>query len=163
MPKLLSTEQVGLLSFLGSLTSIFSGLFTFGLSLVILNIFPKYGNKILNSLYTFILMVSILGIISAICTYYAGNNWVLSILKDTRSHATSYAYFSVGFVIICSFRIIFKNNDSLIRMMKNTVLGTVLESLVIKVIILASLIYYYFSADQPFEIVFILLSNTLPY
>ncbi|MEM9858181.1 MAG: polysaccharide biosynthesis C-terminal domain-containing protein [Bacteroidota bacterium] len=156
MPKLLSTEQVGLLSFLGSLTSIFSGLFTFGLSLVILSIFPKYGNKNLNSLYTFILMVSILGIISAICTYYAGNNWVLSILKDTRSHATSYAYFSVGFVIICSFRIIFKNNDSLIRMMKNTVLGTVLESLVIKVIILASLIYYYFSADQPFEIVFIL-------
>ncbi|MEM6524979.1 MAG: polysaccharide biosynthesis C-terminal domain-containing protein [Bacteroidota bacterium] len=156
MPTLLTTEQVGLLSFLGSLSSIFSGLFAFGLSLVVLNIFPKYQNKNLNNLYTFILLISILGIISAICTYYMGNDWVLLILRDTRSNITSYPYFSVGFVIICSFRIIFKNNDSLIRMMKNTVLGTVLESLIIKVIILGSLIYYYFSADQSFEIVFIL-------
>ncbi|MEM9859757.1 MAG: polysaccharide biosynthesis C-terminal domain-containing protein [Bacteroidota bacterium] len=151
MPKLLTAEQVGLLSFLGSLSSIFSGLFAFGLSLVILNIFPKYQKENLNGLYTLVLLITVLGIVSAVCVYYGGNDLIL---KD-KNEALSYPYFSTGFIIICAFRILFRNNDSFIRMMKNTVLGTVLESLIIKIIILAALTYYYLRADKPFDIVFI--------
>ncbi|MEM9391401.1 MAG: polysaccharide biosynthesis C-terminal domain-containing protein [Bacteroidota bacterium] len=151
MPKLLTAEQVGLLSFIGSLSSIFSGLFAFGLSLVILNIFPKYQKGNLNGFYTLVLLITVLGIVSAVCVYYGGNNWIL---KD-KNEASSYPYFSAGFIIICAFRILFRNNDSFIRMMKNTVLGTVLESLIVKIIILAALTYYYLKADQPFDIVFL--------
>ncbi|MGD1961211.1 MAG: lipopolysaccharide biosynthesis protein [Fulvivirga sp.] len=152
MPLVLTTEQVGLLSFLGSLSSIFSGLFALGLSLVILNVYPKYSQKGINGLYTLVLLATFLGIALAIVTYLVGQD---SFLKE-ENEASEYTYFSIGFIIICAFRVLFRNNDSLIRMTKNTVLGTVLESLVVKVIILVALTYYYISSDKSFDLLFFL-------
>lgn len=152
MPLLLTTEQVGLLSFLGSLSSVFSGLFALGFSLVILNIYPKYPKKHIDGFYTVILIISAIGIGLSIITYFGGQ----SIFLQDKNEASDYTYFSLGFILICTSRILFRNNDSLIKMTKNTVLGTVLESLVVKIIILAALIYYYLSAHKSFDLLFFL-------
>ncbi len=139
MPKFLAEEQVGLLEFIDKTAKIFAALASIGFPLVIIVLFPKYkqsSNQ--GGFLTFITMVSLIGIglgLTAYTIFYE------NLLGDIQ-YAKSYYFFSIGFMIIFSFRLMFVNLDPYLKMMTKTVIGALLENLLAKLLFTFALIAY---------------------
>lgn len=151
MPVILRTEEVGLFNFLNSITNVFSGVFSLGVSLITLVLFPPYKGENKTTVFlSFIILTSLIGTLLAFVSYIVFNDLIFS----DENTAQSYLFFSLGFFIICFFRIVFRNVDSLIRMLKNTVIGPLSENLIVKVIVLLGLLYYLYISKNEFDILF---------
>ncbi|MCB0478270.1 MAG: polysaccharide biosynthesis C-terminal domain-containing protein [Crocinitomicaceae bacterium] len=137
MPKILSIEEIGLLSVVNSLTKIFAVVFTLGGPLVALNLFNKYKNPKSNhngflSLLTFL---SLLGIIVGLGIYFLFHDFIV-----TNKETQAYKFFTLAFVIIFIFRLLFLNFDAYLRINRKTVIGVLLERFLAKILFSISLI-----------------------
>lgn len=133
MPNLLDTEKIGLLSLLNSFSSIFASIFTLGIPLITIKLFPKFRDegKGHNGYFGFTLLMTIIGIAFGILMYFLFESFWFS----DKNSAQYFTPFALGFTILFVFRVISKNFDTYIRMLYNTVLGAFLESFVLKIIV----------------------------
>jgi len=147
IPRLFEPYQNGLISFTNSLTSMFATLFTIGLPLVTIKFVPKIrdNKKLLNGLYTLIVIGIVLGIAGgAIFFLLFKNQWID---MDNGVRAIN-GYFWIFFVIF-SFRLIAKQFDSLASIMYNAVVGAALENVLLKALFLIALLTFHYLLDLP--------------
>lgn len=159
LPLLLSEEQLGMLSFLNSLSSIIAALCTLGTPLVTLKLFPHYRNASNqnNGFFSYTLIMTLTGAFLGIIGYWLSQDYLLS---DNNS-AKGYTPFVLGFSAILIFRIVFRNFDGYIRMLFNTVLGSFLENLLLKLCIFIALAIYWWLNGYDYSILFYLYSFAL--
>ena len=151
-PMLIDEEQLGMLYYLNSFTSIFAGLCSLGVPLIIIKLFPKLRNE-KNShsgFFSFVLLMSTVGILIGAIIYFSFGDWLIS----DKINLTDFSPFLVGFLVLLVFRVIARNFDSYIRMLMNTVLGSFLENFLLKAVIFFSLTVYWWIEGYDFIVLF---------
>jgi len=136
-----SDTAMGVIDLLDVITRIFSIIFDFGYNQVLLRIFPKYRDEEGGhaGFFLFGVFISIFGAILGLAVYFL----LFDYLSPRDPLTGGYLYlkiftFLLPFVII--FRILYKNLDGYARILFASVLGTVLESVVMKGVILAGVL-----------------------
>ena len=157
-PKLLSEQQVGLLSFLHSLSDTFAGIFTLGMPLVGIKFFPRLRNESngIQGYFAFLLLATLLGCFLSVFLFWGVKDWLIS--ENSSLH--DFSPFIIACATLIVLRIFYKNFDNYIQMQLNTVLSTFLENIVLKCIIFIALGYYYW-IDDSFLVFFFLYTFAL--
>lgn len=160
LPALFSSEEVGLLGFLTSLTAIFATIATFGIPLITGKMFPAFrsedGN---NGFFTLTVVGSVFGIAIGLATYFLLENWIIS----ENNNAKDFSYFALIFSVVFAARLLYKNFDSYLRMLYQTVIGAALDNLGTKTIILIGLSLVWFIPGISFTAIFILYGIALAF
>lgn len=158
LPMLFSTEEVGLLGFLSSLTAILATVFTFGVPLITMKLFPYFrsenGN---NGFFSFTIFTSILGIVFGGFFYYSFDDLLIS----SKNNANDLINFSLILIIVFATKVTFRNVDSYLRMMYKTVIGIALEGFVLKLVIFCTLLFTWLVIELPFTWVFVFFGIAL--
>lgn len=158
-PQLISPEQIGLLSLLNSLTTIFASVFTLGAPLITIRLFPRFRNPQENNdgFFSFLLGISILGCVLGIGSFYL----LQDVLISDKNSARDFAPFFAAFWVLFSFRLIGRNFDTLIRMLYNTVIGAFTENFLLKFIVSIALGIYWLLEGFDFLYLFIIYTAAL--
>lgn len=154
LPALFTTEEVGLIGFLNSLTLIFSTIGCLGIPLITIKLFPQFRNREKgdNGFFSLSFYGSLIGISIGIIAFLSLNDILIS--KDNA--ARNYSLFFIAFTTIFAFRVLFKNIDSYLRMLYKTVLGIMLEGFITKLIIFIGLLIITWGFKGDFSLVLIL-------
>lgn len=155
MPNLISKENIGLLGFLNSTTIIFSTIFALGVPLITVKIFPQFREQTgirHNGFFSFSFFMTLCGLVLGLLAYLL----LEGTLIHEKNETSEFAPFWIGFTALFTFRLIFKNFDTYIRMLYNTVLGAVTENLMAKVVLTLALIAYWYLEGYDFIYLFIL-------
>jgi O-antigen/teichoic acid export membrane protein len=159
LPILISEEQLGLLQFLNSSTSILAGLCTLGIPLISIKIFPRLRNdaNAHNGYFSFLFLATLFGSIMGLAFYWGAGDWLIS----EKNNARFFTPFAITFSALLVLRVFAKNFDSFIRMLMNTVLGTFLENFLLKLVVFIALAYYWKINEYSFTILFFLYAFAL--
>lgn len=155
MPKLLSAEDIGLLTFLNALTNIMLTIFSFGVPLITIKLFPLFrqeGSTFHNGFFSFSFLMSIAGSVLGVLVFIILEDYI--ILED--NNARNYKPFFIGFLILLTFRVFSKNLDALIRMLYNTVLGAMAENLILKAAWMIALVIFWVMEGYDFIYLFLI-------
>lgn len=160
MPFLLTTEEIGLISLLAAYSNVFSNVFAFGLPLITIKLFPKFRDSIggnHNGFFSFSAVMTVIGIVTGIVVFFL----IKDVLISGKNSASQFAPFAYTFIVLFILRLMFKNFDPLIRMLYNTVLGSLTENFLLKFLISCSLISFWLIQDYDFTILFVLYAFAL--
>ena len=158
MPLILTTEQVGLLSFLNSYTNIFATLCTFGVPLIALKFYPHFKSDNRDGGFSaFVVIMTLVGLVLGLAVYFLFNNYFIS----EKNEAKYYAPFVFAFVGLFTFKLIHKNLDAFIKMLYNTVLGAISENFVLKLFVFLALATYWYFNKYDFTYLFSLYAVAL--
>ncbi|MEZ4938059.1 MAG: oligosaccharide flippase family protein [Crocinitomicaceae bacterium] len=141
MPKILLSSDIGLLTFVNSTTKIMAAIFTLGVPLITQNLFTRYKNpnNKNNGFLSLIIWITLLGAILGSLLFFLLKDQLIS---SENNAAKYYVFFSLSWVILFVFRLLFLNLDIYLRMNQKTVLGVFLENFLTKIIFLFGLIAY---------------------
>jgi O-antigen/teichoic acid export membrane protein len=161
-PKILSTEEIGLLKILVSYSVIFSQLGSLGFSNVINRLFPYFRDKESGhqGFLTLAFIISVIGFLLAILG--------LEILKpmiirnNIMSSSLFVEYFSY-LVPLIFFTLFFNLLDSYTKAIYDAVVGTILKELVQRLLILLIIgLYYFNTVDLNTFIILYIVALSLP-
>lgn len=139
MPFALESAQIGIVALLDSISGLFVVVFNFGYNLILKKLFPKYRDEE-NGHAGFLLfgiLLTLLGVALASIVYYFTQNLLLSSEGGETDLIKSFAYL---IPILIFFRILFLNIDGYVRMLFKTVIGTLLDGLLSKIILLGAIV-----------------------
>ena len=149
-PRFLSTEEVGLLSWLIATTMIVAQFSTLGFGAVISRLFPYFRNKEnQHNGFMFILFcVGLLGFTISLIAYFSLQPFAASYFNGDASLNLNYLIYLIP---LAFFSLFFNLFDGYNRVLYDAVSGTFLRDIVFKIIVLASLILFwkeYIKFDQ---------------
>ncbi|MFY0625977.1 MAG: polysaccharide biosynthesis C-terminal domain-containing protein [Reichenbachiella sp.] len=155
MPKLVSSENIGLISLISSYTNVFASIFTLGIPFLTVKVFPKFRskkNKNHNGYFSFLILMTVLGIGLGSLSYVVFKDFLIS----GENTSASYKPFAIGFFLLLAIRLSQRNFDTFIRMLHNTTLGSLSENFVLKGGITIILLSYWYFNGFSFDLFFIL-------
>lgn len=132
MPAILSDMQIGFITMLDAVSGLFVTIFSLGFNQVLARLFPKFRNDKNghNGFLLFGIYLSLIGIGLGCLGYF--------LFKDAFTpndpFYSNYQNFVLLIFPLIFFRILFKNLDGYASMLMNSVIGTLLEGLVSKVL-----------------------------
>ena len=131
--------QIGILDLLDAVSGVFSVVFNFGYNQVLIRLFPKYRNEETGhaGFLMFGIFLSLIGAAIAIGVYLLLFDFFLPKENGEFAFPQIFILFIPPLILM---RILFKNLDGYARMLFATVLGTILESLLLKIITFAGII-----------------------
>jgi O-antigen/teichoic acid export membrane protein len=144
MPLILSQEQIGVLALLDSVSNIFSTIFTLGFFQIASRMFPKFRDDEQghHGFLMFGILISLVGIVLGLSGFYV----LRPCLFDSQESNGLLSGFILLIMPIILFRILYKNMDSYMRMLFSSVLGSWLESFLLKLLLLCSLLLFWSGA-----------------
>ncbi len=142
-PRILSTEEIGILKLLVSFSVIFAQFASLGFINVINRLFPYFRDKSSghNGLLFIALGVSIAGFILSIISLEILKPLLISNNADSSALFIEYINYLVPLIFFTAFFNLF---DSYIKALFNAVIGTVLKELIQRIFILAVIVMFYF-------------------
>jgi len=132
MPAILTDMQIGFITMLDAVSGLFVTIFSLGFNQILARLFPRFRDEERghNGFLLFGVYISLVGITLGSLGYF--------LFKDAFTPNDPFYQNYEGFVLLIFplifFRIIFKNLDGYASMLMNSVVGTLLEGLVTKVI-----------------------------
>lgn len=126
-PRYLEVSEKGILDSITSICLISAGIFSLGVPLATIRLFPYFRNKENNhnSYFSFLAIIILLGLILGLIPLYL-------FYKSEFPELVQSSYY-LGLVgTVYFFRLVFNNLDAYIRMQYNSVLGIVSSNLVLK-------------------------------
>ena len=138
LPKFFSPQEIGMLGFLNSFTSLFSIAASFGVPLITIKLFPEFRSEERKhyGFFGFTLLISLIGIGAGLIVFGLFQNQLIS---ETNG-ANTYYLFSWMFAILFAARVLFRNYDSYVRMLFHTVTGAFLENVLLKFLSLLAIL-----------------------
>ena len=150
-PQILSSEEIGFLSYVNSVNSIFLAFFSFGMPQLIARIYPRYREqefKDQKGFFSFVFNVTLIGVLLGIFLFF-----LIGFSFEQNENNVLYKWlFSILFPLLLTFRMIFRHTDPLVRMMFKSVLGPFLDSFLVKLVILILLLSFWLFDYQDFKI-----------
>ncbi len=161
-PRILSTEEIGVLKLLVSFSVIFAQFSSLGFILVINRLFPYFRDK--NSGHNGLLFIALLVSIAGFGIAILGLEILKPMLIRNNLENSSLFIIYINYLIpLIFFTAFFNLFDSYIKALFDAVIGTILKELVQRVLILASIILFYFNfLDFRQFVLFYTISLSLP-
>jgi O-antigen/teichoic acid export membrane protein len=139
LPFVLESAQIGIVALLDSISGLFVVVFNFGYNLILKKLFPKYRDEENGhgGFLVFGILLSIVGVLIGTGVFLLIENYMFANNGTKGELLKPFAYL-IPMVIF--FRVLFLNIDGYVRMLFNTVIGTLLESFVSKLILLIAIV-----------------------
>ena len=141
MPLVLSSSQIGVMSYITSVAHFFNMIFTLGFNLILKKVFPNFRNEENGhaGFLLFGLFLSLFGSLIGIVTFFGLEGLLLNKGKES-SPLMSQFFYLVPYLIV--FRILFVNLDGYVKMQYKTIAGTFLDGFVGKIVLLVAIVLY---------------------
>ena len=145
MPRLLLTDEVGLLRLLVSYSTLMAQFAVLGFGTVTVKLFPYFRDekKQHHGFLGMALLVGLVGFIVVTIVYLSFQNYILENAKEKSALFIPYFYYVIPLVF---FTLVFGILDNYFRVLYNAVVGIVYKEVVQRVLILITIILYYFKA-----------------
>jgi len=142
-PRVLSTEQVGLLRILVSYSVLFAQFATLGINSVSVKLFPYFRDpdKKHHGFLGLTLMVGLAGFVLSTGIYLLLKPMFISHANEKSSLFLNYFYYVVPLIL---FTLLFSLFDTYYRVLYNAVKGIVYKEVVQRILILAAILLYFF-------------------
>ncbi|MBN2669142.1 MAG: polysaccharide biosynthesis C-terminal domain-containing protein [Bacteroidales bacterium] len=153
MPKLLSTDEIGVIGLIVSIFLVFSQLSSLGFGHVLNRLFPYFRNPDDNryQFFTIGMLVSVAGSFFSVVVYFLIRHWFNDGTANQDLYDT-YEYYILPLTIITIFLNYF---DNYYRMLFNATIGVFLKEIITKVFISVGILFYYLGFIQFFGFVLI--------
>ena len=142
-PRILSTEEVGLLRILVSYSVLFAQFASLGINSVSVKLFPYFRDpeKKHHGYLGLTLIVGLTGVILSIGIYLLLKPFFVSHASQKSSLFLDYFYYVVPLIL---FTLLFGLFDTYYRVLYNAVKGIVYKEVVQRLLILAAILFYFF-------------------
>jgi O-antigen/teichoic acid export membrane protein len=142
-PKILSTDQIGLLRLLVSYSAIFSQIASLGWPTVTNRMFPYFRNKenIHNGYFFLLIAIAIIGFIVSIIIFFILKPWLVSINIEKSSLLLEYINYLIPFIFAT---LVFSFLDTYTRVLFHSVEGTFAREVFQRIVTLASIILFFY-------------------
>ena len=142
-PRVLSTEQVGLLRILVSYSVLFAQFATLGINSVSVKLFPYFRDpdKKHHGFLGLTLIVGLTGFVLSTGIYLLLKPMFISHANEKSSLFLNYFYYVVPLIL---FTLLFSLFDTYYRVLYNAVKGIVYKEVVQRILILAAILLYFF-------------------
>lgn len=142
-PTIFSEEQVGLVNVLLAISSLAAPFASLGINGVTNYFFGFFKNKDKqhNGFFLFALMVSLIGFMAFTIIYFFFNNTILATKGDPSPLVEQYHFYIVPLTL---FSLIFSVMDVYSSVLHDSVLGTIFQEFLLRVVNTALIIAYYF-------------------
>lgn len=144
MPFVLQSAQIGIVALIDSISGVFVIFFNMGYNLILKKLFPTYRNED-NGHAGFLIygiLITVVGMVIGIGVYFFTEDYLLSSRGRDGDLLRPYAYL---IPIVIFFRTLFLNIDGYVRMLFKTIVGTFLDGLVSKLILLTAILLVLYS------------------
>lgn len=143
MPKVLSTDQIGLLKLIVAITGVFSGVFSLGVHQLLLRSFPKFeGQKEKrNKLFIFSFKTVLVGAIVGIPFYYFFSSDLLNLNVQTTGFDKGLIFVILIYFTIIS-RLVYRMMFSYFRMFEEITVDSFIQNVFHKFSILTLIVLY---------------------
>ena len=143
LPRLLTTDEVGLLRILVSYSTLLAQFATLGFNFVTIKFFPYFRDKEKNyhGFLGLALIVGLLGFLLTASVYMGFHNPVVEHARQKSALFIPYYYYVVPLIF---FTLLFGIFDTYYRVLYNAVKGIVYKEIVQRSLILISILLYYF-------------------
>jgi len=142
-PRILSTEEVGLLRVIVSYAILFAQFAGLGFSAVSIKMFPHFRDpdKKHHGFLGLSLLVPLVGLLIALITYLALKPFIIDQSQDKSALFNEYFYYVIPLIV---FTLLFVVFDTYFRILYNAVKGIFYKEVIQRVIILAVILLYFF-------------------
>ena len=161
-PRVLQTNQIGLISILLAYTVIFSQIGSLGFNSITTRLFPYFRNadKKHHGFIGLGVLVSLVGFLLATALFFLVKPLLLKNAVESSALLLQYIDYVIPLVFFSIFFILF---DNYYKLLYNAVIGIFLQELAKRIFILASIAFYYFKLVDFKDYIFIyILANALP-
>ena len=143
MPNILDTKEIGLLRVLVSYSILIAQFASLGVNTVAVKIFPTFRdtNRKHHGFLGMVLLVTLAGFIVSILIYLLFRHQIIESSAEKSALFIPYFYYVIPLVF---FTILFNVFDTYYRVLYNAVKGIIYKELIQRVLILASIILFYF-------------------
>ena len=141
-PRMLSTEQVGLLRILVSYSVILAQFAVLGMNAVTVKFFPYFRDqaKKHHGYIGLVLMVSLAGAVISLAAYLSLHDYLTTSAGEKSRLFVSYFYYVIPLFI---FTLLFNVFDTYLRVLYNAVKGIVYKEIVQRVLIIVSVLMFF--------------------
>jgi len=143
-PKILSTDQIGLLRLLVSYSAIFSQIASLGWPTVTNRMFPYFRNKenIHNGFFFLLIVIAIVGFIFSILIFFILKPWIVSINIEKSSLLLEYIYYLIPFIFAT---LVFSLLDTYSRVLFHSVEGAFAREVFQRIVTLVSIVLFFYN------------------
>jgi len=143
MPKILETDEIGLLRVLVSYSVLIAQFASLGVNTVAVKIFPTFRNPDKNhhGFLSLALITTMAGFIVSVIVYLSFRTEIIESSAEKSALFIPYFYYIIPLVF---FTILFNVFDTYYRVLYNAVKGIVFKELVQRLLILIAILLYYF-------------------
>ena len=145
MPKVLTSDQLGLVKLIVAVTGVFAGVFSFGVSQLLYRTYPRYSDdsKKLSKLFYLSIKISLLGTLVALPVYYLMAYDLFNYEIKVPSFEKTEFFIASIFVVIV-FRLFYVSIFGYIRMMSKVVIDAIIQNIILKggILLLISLFVF---------------------
>ncbi len=142
-PKILSTDQIGLLRLLVSYSAIFSQIASLGWPTVTSRMFPYFRNKenVHNGYFFLLIAIAIIGFIVSIIIFFILKPWIVSINIEKSSLLLEYINYLIPFIFAT---LVFSFLDTYTRVLFHSVEGTFAREVFQRIVTLISIVLFFY-------------------
>ena len=163
MPLVLSAAEIGVFQILDAISGFFKMVFNLGFTQVLSRLFPKYRDEE-NGHHGFLafgIYISLIGIVFSYILYFIlGTEFWVNVNDENYLLVQSFVWLVIPRIF---FRILFVNVDGYVKMLFNSVIGSFLESLVIKIVIATGVLLFWLTYIEYSAVVyFYMLAFCIP-
>ncbi|MCC5923201.1 MAG: oligosaccharide flippase family protein [Crocinitomicaceae bacterium] len=143
MPKVLSTDQIGLMKLIIAITGIFSSIFSFGIAQLLIRVYPTFRENInkIAALFWLAMRITLIGAVIALPFYYFLAPQLFHIDQEV-SDFTKNEWFLIAVFVMFYFRLLYIALFGYVRMMDNVVLDAFIQDVLTKGGVLLLLILF---------------------
>lgn len=143
LPRLLKTEEVGLLRLLVSYSTLMAQFAVLGFNSVTIKLFPLFRDekKKHHGFLGLVLLISLVGFLITVLVYIGMHNYVIENAKEKSTLFINYYYYVIPMVF---FTMVFGIFDTYYRVLYNATKGIVYKEIVQRLLIIISILLYYF-------------------
>lgn len=161
-PRVLQTEQVGLLRVIVSYATLFAQFAGLGFSAVSVKMFPLFRNqeKKHHGFLGLSLLVSLVGLLIVLVVYFILQPFILDQSADKSELFNEYFYYVIPLII---FTLLFNVFDTYFRVLYNAVKGIYYKEVIQRIITLTIILLYYFQLiDFHWLVILYILAMIMP-
>lgn len=133
IPKVLSTDQIGLMKLIIAITGIFSSIFSFGIAQLLIRIYPAFNNNKnkISALFWLAIKRTFIGALFALPVFYFLTPSLFN-LEDEVKAFTKNEWFLIAVFVMFYFRLLYIALFGYIRMMDNVVIDAFIQDVINK-------------------------------
>lgn len=159
MPRVLATDQLGLLKLVIGVTGVFASFFSFGVAQLFFRSYPifrKDPDK-LSKLFYLAIKISLFGALIALPIYIITYEDLLNYDIDIQGFEKTKTFFYVVFIVIV-FRLLYQSLFGYVRMLNKVVIDAIIQNIFLKGGVFILIILFYFQLVSFINLVYVYLA-----